>query len=464
MNAELHFDDLPTLVLEGTCLVLGRHVNCDLPIRHDRVSKRHARFTRRDGQWYVEDLGSSNGVRVDGDKIKSETALHHGATLAFGPLQATFHDPATIPAKTPPRLESTPPPAVTPSTTSPDQQPPHASPATPPASRRGAPRATVRRGSKGTGLLVVTLIVFSALFVVIYVVYQVAIKPTDDTTTVTQSDAGATTPPESRRRTPNIDPTVAAGDDLQGSSLSDRERREQIREKKRRAALRNNPSARGDGSAIRFADSQTRDDVQPTSPDGGVPTVSAPRVGVGNEAPPPDPFTGLESSGNALRLGQLVNRYPNHPDSAAVRERLRATPVIVISWEGGLPRTAHETLAARMLLNCSDADRSKLEALGLGLSFVDCTLTAHYVSNYKTGLGRRIGNARLAPHPKTLEIQVQRRKSNDKSETVTKLEFKTPRISSNQFPERGFTDEEIWAMTIDAKLERLNRALSKLLR
>jgi len=49
------------------------------------VSREHARFKKKDGQWFVTDLGSTNGTYLNGEKIESskEILLHHGDELGF---------------------------------------------------------------------------------------------------------------------------------------------------------------------------------------------------------------------------------------------------------------------------------------------------------------------------------------------------------------------------------------------
>ena len=84
--------------LKPTGTIIGRSDECDIVIDSKHVSRRHARiFSSSDGQWYVEDLGSSNGTFVNGERVKScpisrVDVIEIGmATLSFSPLveQAT---------------------------------------------------------------------------------------------------------------------------------------------------------------------------------------------------------------------------------------------------------------------------------------------------------------------------------------------------------------------------------------
>ncbi len=58
---------------------LGRAPGCELRVNHPAISRRHASFAVVDGCLWVEDLGSSNGVFVDGVPIghRSATAPSH---------------------------------------------------------------------------------------------------------------------------------------------------------------------------------------------------------------------------------------------------------------------------------------------------------------------------------------------------------------------------------------------------
>ena len=50
-------------------LLLGRHTDCDVVLRHPEVSRHHARLSSRDGSWMIQDLESTNGTTVNGVEV-----------------------------------------------------------------------------------------------------------------------------------------------------------------------------------------------------------------------------------------------------------------------------------------------------------------------------------------------------------------------------------------------------------
>ena len=55
-----------SLVLDGRRVTAGRGTDCDLVVRDTTVSREHAAFVLRGDVWWVLDLGSTNGTRVNG--------------------------------------------------------------------------------------------------------------------------------------------------------------------------------------------------------------------------------------------------------------------------------------------------------------------------------------------------------------------------------------------------------------
>lgn len=69
--------------LEGDELVVGRSSECDLSISDRFMSRRHARFFKRDDDWWLEDLGSRNGTLVNGAPLTEPRAMAAGDTIVL---------------------------------------------------------------------------------------------------------------------------------------------------------------------------------------------------------------------------------------------------------------------------------------------------------------------------------------------------------------------------------------------
>lgn len=64
--------------------LMGRDASCHVAIPDASVSQRHARIYHSDGEWYVEDLGSTNGTFVNDRPLTRPVILRPGDTLAVG--------------------------------------------------------------------------------------------------------------------------------------------------------------------------------------------------------------------------------------------------------------------------------------------------------------------------------------------------------------------------------------------
>ena len=70
-------------------LIIGRGRTCDLVLRHETVSRRHAELHREGGRWLLRDVGSTNGT-WDGAWRVAETEVDAGSELRFGGLLVRF--------------------------------------------------------------------------------------------------------------------------------------------------------------------------------------------------------------------------------------------------------------------------------------------------------------------------------------------------------------------------------------
>jgi hypothetical protein len=65
-------------------ILLGRANDATLVINDDYASSRHARIFPQDGQWFVEDLGSTNGTYLDRQKLTRPTPMPVGVPVRIG--------------------------------------------------------------------------------------------------------------------------------------------------------------------------------------------------------------------------------------------------------------------------------------------------------------------------------------------------------------------------------------------
>ena len=67
---------------------IGREADCDLTLAEETVSRWHASLVQADGSWLLDDLGSTNGTRVNGWRVTGPTPVAPGDCVSFG--RATF--------------------------------------------------------------------------------------------------------------------------------------------------------------------------------------------------------------------------------------------------------------------------------------------------------------------------------------------------------------------------------------
>ncbi|MBC9726393.1 FHA domain-containing protein [Streptomyces sp. TRM68367] len=74
-----------TVTLQGQTITLGRAHDSTIVLDDDYASSRHARiYPDRDGQWIVEDLGSTNGTYLDRTRLTTPTPIPLGAPIRIG--------------------------------------------------------------------------------------------------------------------------------------------------------------------------------------------------------------------------------------------------------------------------------------------------------------------------------------------------------------------------------------------
>jgi pSer/pThr/pTyr-binding forkhead associated (FHA) protein len=70
--------------LEGDQITIGRDSTNGITINDAEISRRHARLTFQGGKYVLEDLGSTNGTFVNGQRLAGPRVLKTGEVVSFG--------------------------------------------------------------------------------------------------------------------------------------------------------------------------------------------------------------------------------------------------------------------------------------------------------------------------------------------------------------------------------------------
>ena len=68
-------------------VILGRDQTCDITLVDESVSAYHAKLSFHHGQWWLEDLESTNGTRLNLDKLTTATVVTSGDEIKCGNAQ-----------------------------------------------------------------------------------------------------------------------------------------------------------------------------------------------------------------------------------------------------------------------------------------------------------------------------------------------------------------------------------------
>jgi pSer/pThr/pTyr-binding forkhead associated (FHA) protein len=85
----------PTIPVQRPVLLVGRHPECDVRIDLPKISRRHCCLALVYDRVLIRDLGSRNGVRVNGIVV-DEAQLQSGDEVAIGNLLFRVEDPDTV--------------------------------------------------------------------------------------------------------------------------------------------------------------------------------------------------------------------------------------------------------------------------------------------------------------------------------------------------------------------------------
>lgn len=157
-----------TYPLEGDQLIIGRDATSGVAINDAEVSRKHARLNFQGGKYVIEDLGSTNGTFVNGQRLVSSTVLKSGDVVSLGEQIVLMYEALSSDAGATMighKAVAAPPPTPAPVAA---PAPQYSAPSTPPPAPAAAPvaapagSATTRLILIGVGVLVLICICVAA--------------------------------------------------------------------------------------------------------------------------------------------------------------------------------------------------------------------------------------------------------------------------------------------------------------
>jgi pSer/pThr/pTyr-binding forkhead associated (FHA) protein len=85
-----------TFPLEGEQLTIGRDASNGVAINDAEVSRKHARLSFQGGKYVLEDLGSTNGSFVNGQRLSGPAVLKPGDVVSLGEQIVLMYDSVNI--------------------------------------------------------------------------------------------------------------------------------------------------------------------------------------------------------------------------------------------------------------------------------------------------------------------------------------------------------------------------------
>lgn len=454
---------------------LGRDPQCQCPIRHEKISKQHAEIWRTDqGQWFLRDLGSTNGTHVNGERLTAPQALNHGDKIAFGPLAAKVFlpqpkptEPATQPApqaRSPQRSPA--PPVETATSGAPAQQPPR---------RRFRRRNELAR--LAWGVVIILACFFGALLALRHfdpdqnADQNQSREVADSTPPVRAPQNGSAAPVDEDYLGLDDAPRNGSqnnGSNGNGSQSSSANLNDSLANGVTRAANSNSSSSR--------APSNSRHEpapaaATPTLREGTTRATSDPPRAESTPEPradavsPPkrDPIQIALDEGDAGTLFRHLIDKPNSPWKARIQERLQTSGVVILERNGHLSGRGEALLAEALRQECrfmaTPKELALIDRLPFPVSAVQRKLRVRYQHDYTTGLGPEVGGTRLAPHPKKIHIEWS--EAAEPHRKLFEWEHKTPHIPARELPRNGLDEDETWVQTLSEGLPELAQRIRK---
>ncbi len=164
--------------LESAEIHIGRDAHNDIVIAEADISRRHARLTRQENGYVLEDLGSTNGTFVNGQRLTAPHPLRPGDEVRLGPKVVLVYEQVTDPnatvAVSAETLQAAPPAAAAPP--SPSAPPPAAAaaPARPAPAAARPPSAPAKRKSAAWLLILIAALVFICVAVGVFLYFAPA--------------------------------------------------------------------------------------------------------------------------------------------------------------------------------------------------------------------------------------------------------------------------------------------------
>jgi pSer/pThr/pTyr-binding forkhead associated (FHA) protein len=100
----LSLADGPSILVDKPILLFGRHEECDVQLNSKKVSRRHCCLAQVNDYLVIRDLGSTNGVRINGERVK-EGKLLPGDELQIGNFKYQICGDGPAPAEPASALE-----------------------------------------------------------------------------------------------------------------------------------------------------------------------------------------------------------------------------------------------------------------------------------------------------------------------------------------------------------------------
>lgn len=85
-------DGMTNYPLIGETVLIGRSMACDIRIESLEISLKHAKLTRVDDRWYIQDLKSKNKTYLNEKLVQRKMRLKDGMVISFSQKQFTFHE------------------------------------------------------------------------------------------------------------------------------------------------------------------------------------------------------------------------------------------------------------------------------------------------------------------------------------------------------------------------------------